>query len=481
MASTTPLSQPVGYRQTRRQTRTPNLIGIGVALITAPVIGVVVTSYGLDSVAIIAVATLMLLVVLWSAEATFYVLIFSMLLSPEVIVGAAADPGASAARGITLRLDDFVIIIIGLAWLVRLAVYKEAAVLRRSRLNAPIFAYLAVSALSTLVATLTGRVNGIVGFFYVLKYFEYTVIYFLVLNYVRDRAQVRRLLNAAMVTAVIIAIIAISQIPTGQRVSAPFEGEHGEPNTLGGYLVLMLALALAFLSESRSWTEGLVWSGAVALMTLPLVYTYSRTSWLAFCVMLATITLLSHRRAIFLWIIAIFLVVLIFAAPEAIIERATYTLSSQRDSISVMGLTIEPSAAARLRAWDDAANALSDFPLTGAGVTGAGLIDAQYARTVAETGLIGIGLFIWMLIRLTSTGFDLREVASTRTERVLATGFLAGLFGLFMHGIGANTFIIVRIMEPLWLVAGLVGASLIFHADEGTLEPGGSGRAADSV
>ena len=33
---------------------------------------------------------------------------------------------------------------------------------------------------------------------------------------------------------------------------------------------------------------------------------------------------------------------------------------------------------------------------------------------------------------------------------------IAGLMGLLVHGLGANTFIIVRIMEPFWLVVGLV-------------------------
>ena len=35
-------------------------------------------------------------------------------------------------------------------------------------------------------------------------------------------------------------------------------------------------------------------------------------------------------------------------------------------------------------------------------------------------------------------------------------GTVAGLGGLMVHGLGSNTFIIVRIMEPFWLVVGLV-------------------------
>jgi hypothetical protein len=35
-------------------------------------------------------------------------------------------------------------------------------------------------------------------------------------------------------------------------------------------------------------------------------------------------------------------------------------------------------------------------------------------------------------------------------------GYLAGFAGLLTHGIGANTFIIVRIMEPFWFFTAIV-------------------------
>ena len=38
----------------------------------------------------------------------------------------------------------------------------------------------------------------------------------------------------------------------------------------------------------------------------------------------------------------------------------------------------------------------------------------------------------------------------------LTLGFFAGFVGLLFHALGANTFIIVRIMEPFWFFAGIV-------------------------
>jgi hypothetical protein len=38
----------------------------------------------------------------------------------------------------------------------------------------------------------------------------------------------------------------------------------------------------------------------------------------------------------------------------------------------------------------------------------------------------------------------------------LALGYLAGFVAMIAHCIGANTFIIVRIMEPFWFLTGAI-------------------------
>ena len=92
-----------------------------------------------------------------------------------------------------------------------------------------------------------GRVKGITGFFFLLKYFEYFIIYFIAVNHLRGKKQIERFLFTILVVCFVVCIVAVSQVPIGGRVSAPFEGSEGEPNTLGGYLVPMLSIALGLL------------------------------------------------------------------------------------------------------------------------------------------------------------------------------------------------------------------------------------------
>jgi len=73
-----------------------------------------------------------------SPEAALYILIFSMLLGPEFIVGELVGR-AVAGRGITLRLDDFLLVVIGFSWFLRSAIHKELGLFLRTPLNIPIF------------------------------------------------------------------------------------------------------------------------------------------------------------------------------------------------------------------------------------------------------------------------------------------------------------------------------------------------------
>ncbi len=38
----------------------------------------------------------------------------------------------------------------------------------------------------------------------------------------------------------------------------------------------------------------------------------------------------------------------------------------------------------------------------------------------------------------------------------LTLGFLAGFIGLAIHALTANTFILLRVMEPFWFIAGII-------------------------
>jgi O-antigen ligase len=91
-------------------------------------------------------------------------------------------------------------------------------------------------------------------------------------------------------------------------------------------------------------------------------------------------------------------------------------------------------------------------------VTGYKFVDAQYVRVAAETGLVGLVAFLLLMVTIFRESFRVQRAAKDPFNKGLAIGFLAGFIGLLFHAIGANTFIIVRIMEPFWFAAAIVMA-----------------------
>jgi len=85
----------------------------------------------------------------------------------------------------------------------------------------------------------------------------------------------------------------------------------------------------------------------------------------------------------------------------------------------------------------------------------------MYPRVLTETGLLGLVAFLVLIGSLVRMGIMSYRHATDQFSRGIALGFLLGFVGLLVHAVGANTFLIVRIMEPFWLFAALVVRGLL--------------------
>jgi O-antigen ligase len=144
--------------------------------------------------------------------------------------------------------------------------------------------------------------------------------------------------------------------------------------------------------------------------------------------------------------------------PTAVKNRIMYTFTQSEETgqILIGNIRLDTSTSARLVSWKEALQDWPKHPLLGYGVTGYQFVDAQIPRVLTETGLLGLIAFIYLLFSIFKiTLHNLKEL-KTPYFQGLSIGFLAGFVGLIVHAIGANTFIIVRIMEPFWFFAGIM-------------------------
>jgi hypothetical protein len=136
-----------------------------------------------------------------------------MLLSPEIIVGETG--GGSLGRGLTLRFEDFLMVIIGFSWFTKNAIYQELRLFLRRPFNKAILFYVLACLISTGFGIMTGRVGAKTGSLFVIKYIEYFIVFFMMVNHVKNTAQIKRFVFCLFLTCFIASIIGILQIPGG--------------------------------------------------------------------------------------------------------------------------------------------------------------------------------------------------------------------------------------------------------------------------
>jgi len=413
-----------------------------------------------------------------STEVALYMLIFAMLLGPQLSVGGGDDIAAARGRGVDLRADDILIATIGMSWFLRVAINKELGLFLRTPLNIPIAVYFIIC----IVATVHGyylmrRLNPMVGFFFILKYFEYYLIYFMAVNHLREKEQIRRFLIAMLIVCFGVCVYAISQIPYVERVSAPFEGEIGEPNTLGGYLVLMFSLVVSLLVTPKSIGKKPLLLVLLGLMLVSLAATLSRGSWLALPLVILVLIALSRNRLLIVIPLVIALAFSPYLLPKSVTDRVGYTFNQpeNEEQLKIGAVKVDSSTSARLISWKVILT--QDFvhhPIIGWGVTGHSFVDAQIPRILIETGLLGLTAFFVLIGLLFRHGLLALRVSRDPLFEAIAIGYIAGLVGLLVHSVGCNTFILVRIMEPFWFLTALIIMIPRFESGEIPEAAGGS-------
>ena len=402
-------------------------------------------------------------------EVAIYLIIVAMLLSPEIGMG---EMTGQREKGITLRFEDYLLVIVGTAWFLKAAVYKELNLLVRTHLNMPMALYAAACVLSTLLGMRpTGGVEPLEGSLFLLKYLEYFFLFWMVVNSIHDRKQIGRFLVVLFGVAFIVGMVAAVQIPSGLRVTAPFQGTHGEPNTFACYLLFVMVLALGVALSAPAYRWPLI--ALFCFLAVPFAYTLSRSAYVALAPSLFLLFFLT-RRYLVMGVLCLAIAIALFSPatflPPAVIDRITSTFGEEKvpGQISVEGQRFDSSTEQRLEIFQSALAAFREKPVFGWGITGWRFIDSQYFRVLVETGLVGFTLFLYLLYQVLRAGWSAMNRFRGRDPFLfgLASGFFSAAFGLMIAALGANVFIIVRVMEPFWLVCAMLVSVTQMEAEQ---------------
>ncbi|MBN2225033.1 MAG: O-antigen ligase family protein [Deltaproteobacteria bacterium] len=391
----------------------------------------------------------------FNTEMALYLIIFAMLFSPEFSFGGEIAEG----RSLVLRVEDIIILVTFFSWVLKTALYEGVGLIIRTPLNRPIKIYVLVSLVTTLLGTIFGKVNLASGLLYVFKYMEYFLVFFMFANNITDRDQVRRFVIAALIVALFTALYAFIQIPLGARVTAPFEGQNGEPNTLGGYLILIISVLAGLWTVYQDKRLRLILVCFIGLLFVPFLFTLSRSSYLAAIPMFITLFIFSDKKLLLSFLLFVFILATPFLLPEKVKGRINETFIPDPgfDKTEVIGdVGFDSSTSERIYSFKYAMNKWRQHPLFGWGVTGVGLIDSTYFRLLAEMGLLGLLSFLYLIGVIGLYLYAAYRESQDLLVKGLALGMIAGTAALLGHSVGAASFIIVRIMEPYWFFMACV-------------------------
>ncbi|HOK40013.1 MAG TPA: O-antigen ligase family protein [bacterium] len=406
---------------------------------------------------IISIFFLASVVTFFNPAVGLYLLIVTMLFSPEIQIGRVER------RNVVLRYDDVMIILCLLSWTIT-RVLKGGRLFKPSPIDKPVIFFLLICAISTARGVLIKQVSSPTkAFFYVLKLVEYFLIYYLVVNIVKSKRAVLYYIYTFYICCAVVCYIGLQQIRSGAfRVSAPFE-DVSEPNTFGAYLLFMFGMLFSFFLWKPKNFSRIIIIGLLILVIYNFLYTLSRGSYMAFYPVLITIVLLTPRtKKVLAVIILIAAIISIKYLPPTVRDRIErtfrgpikYNVPTLGPSSTTIGL--DQSSSARVEKYKDIMAYWQEYPIFGLGITGAGFVDSQVMRTIGEMGIMGVLAFIWLFKTIFTEIFLIKKYQRNTLILAILTGYIGGLVGLIIHSMTANTFLIIRIMGPFWFFTGLV-------------------------
>ncbi len=406
------------------------------------------------------------------------IVVFSMIFSPKVEGMQISNVGYHSA--VIFKLNDFLLGVILVAWVARTAVFKGTAFLQRTSLNLPIIAMATVYVVATLFAIMRGDLlSAARPALYVLKYLEYFMLFFMTVNIVQTREDVSRYLKYGLMTALAVTAFAFTEMSQGERLNAPFDDpintkvaiRDNEANTFGGYYLVVFAMLLAGYSQTIG-TESWICLLSMFFMLTPFLLTQSRSSYIGFMGQVLFHLFATRKRQLALVFgvgAGLFLATLVPGIRKTVVDRILYTFSGQSGETVVVGgtsIALEGSAAARVQSWRYILTQRFPLhPIVGAGVTGVGMVDVYYPRVIGETGLLGLVCFLWLIQRCWRCAWRVFHDAVVDLDRFVGLGALTAIVGLLIHSLGANTFIIVRIMEPFWFIMALIARLYVLEPE----------------
>ena len=365
----------------------------------------------------------------------------------------------------------------------------------------PMLAFGCVSLLCMLLAQ-----NGALSLEILAAQVSLLVFCLVVANSVRGVGEIAGILWIVSLVGHAVAFLGLLQYFGIHLIPLPAAyGDHpvstlGNPNFVAHYLCMVLPVVAVLLLHSRStWAK--VWlSSTILFASFHLLITRSRAGWVVAALTLLFILIATRRDIRILPILARGALVMALLAPGLWLGSREITLSSgdrlsqrfeyiARDAWQRAQSAFDRgdfSIAMRRIIWADSVDLIRSRPLLG---TGPGNFELhlpshrsvarhrewselmgdrqhiayrahnEYLEQAAETGIVGLGVFLWMLGSLIWAGGAIVRRRAANPARLVVLGCQAAMIGVLVHNLFSFTLQDPTAATHFYLFAGLLLAA----------------------
>jgi len=355
-------------------------------------------------------------------------------------------------------------------------------------------------ALAFFISVLFSQYHKLSLFAFFGKFVKCVFLYFGFIEAFSNEKRIWIFLNIFLFSAFIVSLSGIFQHYSGKdflkghlvgtenststgRISSSFFSANG----LGAYLIPAIALTtnllFAVLKRRKSWVSPVVLTLFLGLLLTCLCWTYSRSSWVGFLVVLF-VTVGIDWRKIFFTLPLLLIFVLLFL-PSLNNARHLQLISDKGQRIvpglennvhkthsyNKVELFLLHGGSGRFSYWEKAIKVIHSSPIYGTGLNTYSRIIRRdpdsnlwayahnsYLQLTAETGLLGLSCFLWMLFVLLWYGFNFCKQINDSWQLTILQGILSGLIGFLVQSFFDNTFYTVQLGVLMWLIFGLTVA-----------------------
>jgi len=398
-----------------------------------------------------------------------------------------------------------ILVIIGLMlWKLNM-VSEEEVKITRTPLNLPVLAFMATCVLSLLWSN-----SPMVSLLELPLFLAGPILYFIVVNNIHNEYQINRLLTALLIISSLLGIYGIFQYNgidfafwKGNIARQQVFGLFGNVNYFAEYMIVPLPLAISLFFAVRNRTHKILLLIGILAMGGSLILTFTRGSYLAigisslfmFFLYLASRGkgFIKEHKKIFILILAlIILITFLFAIPNPLNKPGT-VISKIKSRISISQFTKGSSLKRRIAIWKFTGMMIKDHPLLGSGLGAfkynslsyqakffnqgenrrlypygiADKVHNEYLQLGAELGLLGLGIFLWLIISYFRYGVRVLKKLKDKYKQGIVIGLMGGVVAVLIDAIFGFPLHLPSTLVLFWLFIALtVGIATNNHKSE---------------